>query len=54
MKKYFAILAVVAALGLVSACTQQARSTGDSGATAPAPSSGGAAPAASCGGSGKG
>ena len=51
MKKFFAILALVAAFGIVGACAGQATSSGDSGATAPAPDSDGAAkPAASCGG----
>lgn len=54
MKKFFAILALVAAFGIVGACAGQATSSGDSGATAPAPDSG-AQPATSCGGgSGKG
>ena len=44
MKKFFSILALVAALGLVSACAQRAQSSGDAGATAPAPEA--AAPAA--------
>jgi hypothetical protein len=54
MKKFFAILALVAALGIISACTQQPTSTGNPDATAPAPSAAPSAPAASCGGGGKG
>ena len=54
MKKFFSILALVAALGLVSACAQRAQSSGDSGATAPAPEPAPQQAPASCGGGGKG
>jgi outer membrane lipoprotein-sorting protein len=52
MKKFFSILALVAALGIVSACTQQAKSSGDSGAVAPAPEAAPQAAPSSCGGGG--
>jgi hypothetical protein len=54
MKKFFSILALVAALGLVSACAQQAKSSGDGNAVAPAPQAAPSAAPASCGGGGKG
>ena len=50
MKKFLAAIGLVAAMGLVTACTQQPTTTGDGDAVAPVQP----APGASCGGSGKG